>query len=232
MEIASSSQTCHTLVACNLSYRPGQRCRCLILTLPTLIIPSYQVTLRSPAACATWTAASLSHSHSSHTYHTCLSGHTSVARSLSYLDSGVVYVGSKTGDSQVGVERCSHLPLPPLAQVCGKARVGGITDEQGIRWPCCLLGDYSYCTRGQSCQWCAKSARTYLLSWRALPHALACTLYSRPYILFLRQLYAAAKAEYLDLNCMHTFPALQLPQKQNRWIANYASTHFLPAPFI
>ena len=90
MEIASSSQTCDTLVACSLSYRPGQRCRCLILTLPTLIIPSYQVTLRSPAACATWTAASLSHSHSSHTYHTCLSGHTSVTRSLSYLDRGAI----------------------------------------------------------------------------------------------------------------------------------------------
>ena len=84
------------------------------------------------------------HSHTtfdhSRIYHCRLSGHTSVARSLSYLDSGVVYVGSKTGDSQVGVERCSHLPLPPLAQVCGKARVGGITDESRIGWPYFHLG--------------------------------------------------------------------------------------------
>ena len=51
------------------------------------------------------------------------SGRTSVASALAYLDNGVVYVGSKGGDSQL--IKLHDQPVTPAGGMSGGGRAGG-----------------------------------------------------------------------------------------------------------
>ena len=67
-------------------------------------------------------------------------GRTPVASTISYLDSGVVFVGSSFGDSQL--IRCVRVQIP----VCWTASSGArqhLVGRDSIRWGCGMAGDWA-----------------------------------------------------------------------------------------
>ena len=58
-------------------------------------------------------------------------GHTSIASSLSYLDNGVVYVGSAYGDSQLVRLHAQPIPAAAAAAAAVGGAVGGVVGAGG-----------------------------------------------------------------------------------------------------